>query len=70
MEKSYLNLTGRPIGDVQREFAVLVASLEALKGMEKDDPNYGNVYADMEDRVRGFRNYFAQDLQKLLDAVE
>lgn len=48
----------------------MAVSLKALKNMDKDDPNYRNVYADMEDRVRGFRNFFAQDLQKLLDAVE
>ena len=70
MEKSYLDLTGRSIGDVQREFAMLAVSLKALKNMDKDDPNYRNVYADMEDRVRGFRNFFAQDLQALMDAVE
>lgn len=70
MEKSYLDLTGRPFGDVQRELAVLAVSLRALKGMDKNDKNYKNVYEDIEDRMRGFRNYFGQGVEALLETVE
>lgn len=70
MEKSYLDLTGRPFDDVQRELAVLHTTIRALRGMDKNDPHYKDVYEDCADRMRGFRNYFSQSLQALLESVE
>lgn len=70
MEKSRLDLTGRTLADVKREFATFCLHIEALSEKDKNDPNYKESCEDMQDRMRGFKNYFSQDLQAVLGSVK
>lgn len=66
MEKSYLHLEGRAPKDVQRELGEFYLAIERLITLPKDDPQYKMIYDDMTDRMRGFKNYFSQELDAII----
>lgn len=64
MEKSKLNLIGREPHDVIRELNVFFMNIGGM--LNCDDPALKEkIRTDMGDRLRGFRNYFAQSLDEI-----
>lgn len=70
MEKSYLHLEGRAPEDVQRELGAFYLAVERLASLPKDDPQYKMIYDDMTDRMRGFKNYFSQNLESIIKDIK
>lgn len=70
MEKSYLHLEGRAPEDVKRELGAFYLAVERLASLPKDDPQYKMIFNDMSDRMRGFKNYFSQDLDAIIEDIK
>ena len=70
MEKSYLDLTGRSAEDVQRELKYFYQTVKQLAALPTDSEGYKERYADMQDRMRGFKNYFSRDLDAIIKEVK
>lgn len=69
MEKSYLHLEGRTPEDVHRELMYFYVAIERLSKLKKDSFEYVAIYDDLRDRMRGFKNYFSQDLDSIIKDV-
>ena len=70
MEKSYLHLENRAPEDVQRELAYFYFAVQRLMTLQEGSIEYVAIYDDLTDRMRGFKNYFCQDLSAILKDVK
>ena len=70
MEKSYLHLENRAPEDVQRELAYCYFAVQRLMTLQEGSIEYVAIFDDLTDRMRGFRNYFSQDLTAILKDVK
>ena len=70
MEKSYLHLENRAPEDVQRELSYFYLAIDRLMTMQEGSFEYAAIHHDLIDRMRGFRNYFRQDLDAIVKDVK
>ena len=70
MEKSYLHLENRAPEDVQRELSYFYLAIERLMTLQEGSFEYVAIHDDLSDRMRGFKNYFSQDLDVIIKDVK
>lgn len=70
MEKSYLHLENRAPKDVQRELSYFYLAIERLMMLQEGSFEYAAIHDDLADRMRGFKNYFSQDLDVIIKDVK
>lgn len=70
MKKTYLNLEGCAVEDVKRELSYLFIEMKRLARLKKDSFEYVAISYDIKDRMQGFKNYFSQDVDSVINSID
>ena len=70
MKKTYLNLEGRAMEEVTQELTYLFIEMKRLARLKKDSFEYVAISYDIKDRMQGFKNYFSQDVDSVINSID